>query len=83
MVFEPLDLALRRIMRVMRVSDMNNQRHNDNCYMMSKVIGVDIACVPCPTHIAPSMTTTMDIYPRPGRNDGLDLVVRGGTRTQI
>ncbi len=50
MVFEPLDLALRRIMRVMRVSDMNNQRHNDNCYMMSKVIrsGHSLCALPNP-----------------------------------
>ena len=36
-------------MRMMRVTtDMNNQQHNDDRYMVSKVIGVDIACVPCP-----------------------------------
>jgi hypothetical protein len=71
-------------MRMMRVTmDMNNQRHNDDRYMVSKVIGVDIACAPCPPHIAPSMAATMDVYPRSGRNDSLDLVVRRGTRTQI
>ncbi len=71
-------------MRMMRVTvDMNDERHHDDRYVVSKVIGVDIACVPCPPHIAPSMAAAMDVYPRPGRNDGLDLVVRRGTRSQI
>ncbi len=71
------------MVRVTMILDMNNKRHNHDRYVVSKVIGVDIAYVPCPPHIAPSMAATMDVYPRPGRNDGLDLVVRSGTPTQI
>jgi hypothetical protein len=71
------------MMRVTMLLDMNNKRYNHDCYVVSKVVGVDIAYMPCPPHIAPSMAATMDVYPCPGRNDGLDLVVRGGTRTQV
>ena len=77
--------ALGRVMPMMRWTILlnMNKRHNHDRYVVSKVIGVDIAYVPCPPHIAQSMAATMDVYPRPGRNDDLDLVVRRGTRTQI
>ena len=71
------------MMRMTMLLDMNNKRRNYDRYVVSQVIGVDIANVPCPSHVAPSMAATMDVYPRPSRNDGLDLVVRRGTRTQI
>jgi hypothetical protein len=71
------------MMRVTMLLDMNDKRHNDDRYVVSKVIGVDIARVPCPPHIARRMAATMDVYPRPGWNDGLDVVVRRGSRTQI
>ncbi len=66
------------MMRVTMLLDMNDKRHNNDRYMVSKIIGVDITCVPRPSHVAPSMAATMDVYPRPGRNDGLDLVVPSG-----
>jgi hypothetical protein len=71
------------MVRVTMLLDMNNKGHNHDCYVVSKVVGVNIACMPCPPHVAPSMAATMNVYPRPGRNDGLDWVVRRGTRTQI
>jgi len=60
-----------------------NKRHDHDGHMVSKVVGVDKAYVPCPTNIAPRMAATLDVYPRAGRNDDPDLVVRRGSPTQI
>jgi hypothetical protein len=84
--FSPPGRALKRAMPMMRVTmllDMHNKRCNYHRNMVSEVIGMDIARVPCPSHVAPSMSATMDVYPGPSRNDCLDLVVLGGTPTQI
>jgi hypothetical protein len=72
-------------MPIVRVTMLrvNSKRHNYHGYVVSKVVGVDIAYVPCPTDIAPSMAATMDVNPRPSRNDSLDVVVRRGTSPQI
>jgi hypothetical protein len=71
------------MMRGRMLFGMNNKRHNNDRYVVSEVIGVDIARVPCPPHIAPGMATTMDVYSRAGRNDGFDWVVRSRPCTQI
>jgi len=71
------------MMRVTMLLDMDNKRHDHDRYVVSKVIGVDIAYVPRPSDIAPSMAATVDVYSRPGRNDGLDLMARRGPPTQV
>lgn len=72
-------MMLRRVVLV----NMDDEGRDNDRDMMPKVSGVDVTHVPSPPHVAPSMTAAMYVYRRPGRNDGPDLVVRGGTSAQI
>jgi len=64
------------------MSHMNQRRHFYR-HVVHQVLMFDVPYMSCPSHVAPSVPTTFDINRRSRWNDGLDPMVRAGSRSQV
>ena len=67
---------------LMDMSHMNQRSHFYR-HVVHQVLMLDVADVSSPSHVAPSVPATFDINRRTRRNDGLDLMMRAGSRSQV
>ena len=61
---------------LMDVSQMNQRSHFYR-HVVHQILMFDVADMPSPSHVTPSVPATFNINRR-SRNDGLDLMVRAG-----
>src|SRR5208337_2577954 len=64
------------------MSDMNQRRHF-LCHVVHQVLMANVSDMSSPSHVAPCVPATFDIDPRSRWNDGLDLMMRTGPRSQV